>query len=187
MTSLRQKMINDMTLRRFSPRTQESYISAVAGLAGYYKQSPEKINKKMIQDYLLYLMQERKLAWNSCNVAVSAIRFFYTHTLEKKAVSLGIPPQKQRTQLPEILSSEELESLLGALSNQKHSTLLMTTYSAGLRVSEVVNLRVADIDSKRMMIRVQQGKGRKDRYTILGKRLLTELRIYWKMYRPAEW
>ena len=187
MTSLRQKMIKEMTVREFSPRTQEAYLSAITGLAKHYKQSPDKITKGMIREYLLYLLQERKLAWSSRNVVVSGLRFFYSHTIGKKSISLSIPPRKKVTQLPEILSSEELESLFAALSNQKHRTLLMTTYSAGLRLSEVVNLRVADIDSKRMMIRVQQGKGRKDRYTVLSKRLLTELRSYWKMYRPSVW
>jgi len=187
MTELRQKMINEMTVRGFSVKTQEAYISAVAGLAGYYKQSPEKINKKMVQDYLLYLMKEKQRAWNSCNVVVSGLRFFYTHTIGKKWISLSIPSRKKPRRLPEILSKEELESLFGALSNQKHRTLLMTTYSAGLRVSEVIGLKVTDIDSKRMMIRVQQGKGRRDRYTILSERLLKELRIYWKMYQPAQW
>ncbi|MBC8549345.1 MAG: site-specific integrase [Candidatus Brocadiales bacterium] len=187
MTSLRQKMIKEMTIREFSPRTQEAYLSAVSGLARYYKQSPEKITKGMIRDYLLYLLQERKLAWSSRNVAVSGLRFFYSHTIGKKSLSLSIPPRKKASQLPEILSAEELKSLFTALSNQKHRTLLMTTYSAGLRVSEVVHLRVTDIDSKRMMIRVRQGKGRKDRYTVLSKRLLIELRAYWKMYRSSEW
>ena len=187
MTSLRQRMIKEMTVREFSPRTQEAYLSAVSGLSRYYKQSPEKITKGMIRDYLLYLLKERKLAWSSRNVAVSGLRFFYSHTIGEKSLSLSIPPRKKASQLPEILSAEELKSLFTALSNQKHRTLLMTTYSAGLRVSEVVHLRVTDIDSKRMMIRVQQGKGRKDRYTVLSKRLLTELRIYWKMYKPPVW
>ncbi len=187
MTELRQKMIKEMTIRGFSVKTQEAYISAVAGLAGYYKQSPEKINKNMVQDYLLYLMKEKELAWNSCNVVVSGLRFFYTHTIGKKWVSLSIPPRKRTRRLPEVLSKEELERLFGALSNQKHRALLMTAYSAGLRVSEVIGLNVTDIDSKRMMIRVQQGKGRKDRYTILSERLLKELRIYWKMYSPTVW
>jgi site-specific recombinase XerD len=187
MTSLRQKMIKEMTVREFSPRTQEAYLSAVAGLAKHYKQSPDKITKGMIREYLLYLIEERKLAWSSRNIVVSGLRFFYSHTIGKKSLSLSIPPRKQVTQLPEILSAEELESLFVALSNQKHRTLLMTTYAAGLRVSEVVGLKVTDIDSKRMMIRVQQGKGRKDRYTVLSKRLLTELRIYWKIYKPPLW
>jgi site-specific recombinase XerD len=187
MTALRQKMINEMTLRRFSANTQRAYLSAVAGLARYYKQSPEKINKQMIQDYLLHLMQERKLEWSSCNVIVCSLRFFYTNTLGMDSAFLSIPPRKKVHQLPEILSTDELERLFGVLTNQKHRTLLMTTYAAGLRVSEVVNLKLTDIDSKRMMIRVRQGKGSKDRYTILSKRLLKELRIYWKMYRPSLW
>jgi site-specific recombinase XerD len=180
-------MIDEMTLRRFSLRTQESYIAAVAGLAKHYNQSPEKIDKQMIQDYLLYLMQKRKLSWSSCNVAVSGIRFLYTQTLGMDSMYLNIPPRKKDNTLPEIFSAEELEALFAALTNQKHRTLLMTTYAAGLRVSEVVGLKITDIDSKRMMIRVQQGKGRKDRYTILSQRLLQELRIYWRMYRPSEW
>ncbi len=187
MTELRQKMIKEMTLRRFAPKTQESYVAAVAGLARYYKKSPEKINNEMIQDYLLYLMQERKLSWNSCNVAVSGLRFFYTHALGKDAIYLSIPPRKSQSILPEIFSAGELEQLFSAHTNQKHRVLLMTTYAAGLRVSEVVALKLTDIDSSRMMIRVEQGKGRKDRYTVLSKRLLQELRIYWKMYRPSVW
>lgn len=187
MTPLRQKMINDMVLRRFSPKTQEAYVGAVGGLARFYKQSPEKIDKQMIKEYLLHLMQDRKLSWSSCNVAVSGLRFFYTQTLGMDSMFLSIPPRKKDSTLPEILSAEELERLFAALTNQKHRVLLMTAYAAGLRVSEVVSLKVTDIDSNRMMIRVQQGKGRKDRYTILSKRLLKELRIYWKMYRPSLW
>ena len=187
MTSLRQKMINEMTLRRFSHKTQEAYVAAVAGLARYYNLSPEKIDKQMIQDYLLHLMKERKLSWNSCNVAVSGLRFLYTQTLGMDSMYLSIPPRKKDSRLPEIFSAKEVEKLFSALTNQKHRTMLMTTYAAGLRVSEVVGLKITDIDSNRMMIRIQQGKGRKDRYTILSRRLLKELRIYWKMYRPSAW
>jgi site-specific recombinase XerD len=187
MTAMREKMIKEMTLRRLSANTQRAYLRAVTGLARYYKQSPEKMNKQMIQDYLFHLVQERKLQWSTCNIIINGLRFFYTKTLGMDAASLSIPIQKKAKQLPEILSTEEVESLLGAASNQKHRTLLMTTYAAGLRVSEVVNLKLTDIDSKRMMIRVSQGKGNKDRYTILSKRLLEELRIYYKRYRPSEW
>ncbi len=187
MTAMREKLIKEMTLRRFSPHTQRAYIASVAGLAQYYNESPEKITKQMIQDYLVYLMQERKLAWSSCNAIVCALRFFYIQTLGIDSIFLNIPPRKKVEQLPEILSTEEVELLLGALENHKHRTLLMTTYAAGLRLSEVVHLKLTDIDSKRMMIRVRQGKGSKDRYTILSKRLLEELRIYWKKYRPSEW
>ncbi len=187
MTALREKMIKEMTLRRLSANTQRSYLSAVTGLARYYNQSPEKMNKQMIQDYLFHLVKERKLQWSTCNIIINGLRFFYTKTLGMDATSLSIPTQKKAKQLPEVLSTEEVESLLGAASNQKHRALLMSTYSAGLRVSEVVHLKLTDIDSKRMMIRVRQGKGNRDRYTILSKRLLEELRIYWKRYRPLPW
>jgi len=180
-------MINDMVLRRFSPKTQQAYVAAVAGLARFYKQSPEKIDKQMVQEYLLYLTRDRKLSWNSCNVAVSGLRFFYTQTLGMDSMYLNIPPRKGDHPLPEILSTEEIEKLFSVMTNQKHRAILMTTYAAGLRVSEVVSLRVPDIDSKRMMIRVRQGKGRKDRYIILSERLLKELRIYWRTFRPKEW
>lgn len=187
MTAMRKKMIKEMTLRRLSAHTQRAYLTAVSGLAQYYKRSPEKIDKQMIQDYLFYLVQERKLQWGTCNVIINGLRFFYTKILGLESESLSIPTQKKSKQLPEVFSTEEVERLIGAASNRKHRTLLMSTYAAGLRVSEVVNLQLRDIDSQRMMIRVRQGKGSKDRYTILSKRLLEELRIYWKQYRPTLW
>jgi len=141
----------------------------------------------MIQDYLFHVLQERKLQWSTCNVIVNGLRFFYTKTLGMDAGSLSMPPYKKVNKLPEVLSTEELECLFGVVTNQKHRTVLMTAYAAGLRLSELVNLQLRDIDSKRMMIRVRQGKGNKDRYTILSKRLLKQLRIYWKGYRPSEW
>jgi integrase/recombinase XerD len=187
MKPLRQKMLNDMKLRRFAPNTQEAYVSAVAGLAKHYKQSPELLDKEKIQAYLLHLMEGRKLSWGSCNVVVSGLRFFYTQTLGIDSMHLGIPPMKTQTKLPEVLSVEELTRLFQCTRNLKHRAILMTTYAAGLRVSEVVNLRLKDIDSGRMMIRVCQGKGNKDRYTILSNRLLTELRTYWRKYKPLLW
>ncbi len=187
MTPMRQKMIKEMTLRRFSPKTQKSYLSSVTGLARYFNLSPEKINQEMIEEYMLHVMQERKLKWGSCNTILVGLRFFYIKMLGMDSLFINIPINKKGSELPEILSSDELESLFTVMTNQKHRTLLMTAYAAGLRVSELVNLKLADIDSKRMMIRVHQGKGRKDRYTILSKRLLKELRIYWKMYSPNLW
>jgi site-specific recombinase XerD len=187
MTPLRQKMINDMTLRSFSPKTKEAYISAVSGLARFYNQSPETINQEEVQAYLLYLIDDRKLAWSSCNVAFSGLRFFYNETLGQPSMGLSIPPRKKKSQLPEILSAEELERLFASATNPKHRAILMTTYAGGLRVSEVVQLKITDIDSQRMMIRVEQGKANKDRYTILSERLLEELRHYWKLFRPPLW
>ena len=187
MKPLRQKMINDMRLRRFSESTQEAYVSAVADLAKYYNQSPDLLDKEKIQKYLLYLMDERHLAWSTCNVAVSGLRFFYTQTLGIDSMRLGIPPMKSQTKLPEILSFEAIDRLLKCASSRKNRVVLMTTYGAGLRVSEVVNLTLRDIDSSRMTIRVSQGKGNKDRYTILSSRLLTELRTYYREYKPPFW
>jgi len=180
-------MIRDMQLRRFSPRTQNSYVRAVELLARYYRRSPEKISKEEIQDYLLYLMNEKKLSWSTCNLAVSAFRFFYAVTLGNEAMYLDIPPRKTRSRLPEVLSREAVERLFAAATHLKHRLLLMTTYSAGLRVSEVVRLKPKHIDSSRMMIRVEQAKGNKDRYTILSQRLLEELEFYRKVYRPTTW
>ena len=187
MKPLRQKMINEMKLRRFAPSTQEAYVSSVAGLAKYYKQSPDLLDKEKIQTYLLHLMEDRHFAWSTCNVIVSGIRFFFTQTLGIDSMRLGIPPMKTEKKLPEILSSEEIEKLFKCALNLKHRAVLMTTYGAGLRVSEVVNLQIADIDSKRMTIRIRQGKGNKDRYTILSSRLLTELRLYYRKCKPGFW
>jgi integrase/recombinase XerD len=187
MTPLRQKMINDMIVRRLAPKTQKAYISAVAGLSRFYNKTPDKINNEQIQDYLLYLLQDKKLAWSSCNVIINGLRFFYTQTLHYDSTSFTLPPCKRKKGLPEILSPEEINKLFKAATSLKQRTLLMTTYSAGLRVSEVVNLKISDIDSKRKTIRVYQSKGNKDRYTLLSDKLLGELRIYWRRYRPESW
>ncbi len=187
MTQLRQKMINEMKVRNFAERTQQSYIETVAGLARHYNLSPEKISNDRVKEYILYLMQERKLSWNSCNVAISGMRFFYTHVIKRDSIHLSMPARKKESKLPEVLSSEELEFLFSCTETLKERALLMTTYAAGLRVSEVTSLKVKDINSKRMLIRVEQGKGNKDRYTILSKRLLEELRKYYRLYKPQTW
>ena len=187
MGELRTKMIDAMSLRRFSPRTQEAYLAAVTGLAKHYKQSPAQIDLEKIKAYLLHLTVERRLSWSSVNVAVAGLRFFYLQTLGWDQVKLSIPPRKRPSPLPEILSRQELERLFACAALPKHRILLMTTYATGVRVGEVVRLKVGDVDSQRMMIRVQEGKGMKDRYTILSPGLLTELRLYWKLYRPSIW
>ena len=187
MSELRTRMIHDMALRRFSPRTQESYLGAVKGLAAYYRTPPDRLDPKQIQDYLLHLMVERELAWSSLNVAVCGLRFFSHTTLGWDPMDLVIPPRKRPSPLPEVLSVEEVERLLEAPTNPKHRAVLMTTYAAGLRVSEVVRLQIRDIESERMMIRVEKGKGQKDRYTVLSERLLGELRAYYRKCRPRTW
>ena len=187
MGALRDRMLREMQLRRFAPRTQYLYVRAVEQLARHWGRSPDQIGAEQVKDYLLHLLTVRRLNWSSVNMAASAIRFLYCQTLGRQEVGRAIPPRKTPRRLPEILSARELERLFAAASNLKHRTLLMTAYAAGLRVSEVVRLKVADIDSARRMIRVQQGKGEKDRYTILSGRLLAHLRAYWRAFRPPHW
>jgi integrase/recombinase XerD len=187
MTPLRAKMITDMQLHRLAPGTQALYLREVANLATYYGRSPEHLTSDEIRAYLHYLLVERQLAWSTCNVAAAAIRFLYVETLGWPLARLHLPPRTERQRLPRVLSVEELHRLFTTTKHPKHRALLMTTYAAGLRVSEVVRLQVTDIESERMFIRVNQGKGNKDRYTLLSTRLLTELRAYWKLLRPPRW
>ena len=187
MTPLRAKMIRDMQLQRLAPQTQKAYVTAVTGLAKFYQCSPERLNPEQIRTYLHHLLVERHLAWSSCNQAAAGLKFFYTKTLGWDVLHLHLPPRTGRSQLPQILSIEELQRLFTHTKNPRHRALLMTTYAAGLRVSEVVRLKLTDIESERLLLRIEQGKGRKDRYTLLSTRLLTELRAYWKLYRPALW
>ncbi len=187
MGQLRTRMQTAMKLRNFSPRTQDAYLGAVTGLAKFYNRAPDLITSEEVQSYLLYLLEDRGLSWSSCNQAISGFRFLYTQTLGKKSTSFFIPPRKREVRLPEIFSSRELGRLFFSASTFSHRVLLMTTYAAGLRVSEVVRLRVSDLDSDRKLIRVEQGKGNKDRYTLLTIRLLEELRNYWRAVRPKTW
>ena len=187
MTPLRTHMLDDMQSRGYSPRTQDSYIDAVAKLARYYHRSPDTLSEQDVQAYLLHLIREKHAAWNTCNIVAHGLKFFYHVTLKRPEAEFTIPLGKKPARLPEVLSRAEVEALFRATANPKHRVLLMTTYAAGLRVSEVCALKVGHIDSGRMLIRVEQGKGAKDRYTLLSERLLAELRAYWREYRPALW
>src|SRR5215471_10028300 len=187
MTPLRAKMITDMQLHRLAPGTQVLYLREVARLATYYGRSPDHLTSDEIRAYLHHLLAERQLAWSTCNVTAAAIRFLYVETLGWSMAQLHLPPRTDRQRLPRVLSAEELQRLFHAARHPKHRALLMTTYAAGLRVSEVVRLQVTDIESERMCIRVNQGKGNKDRSTLLSTRLLAELRAYWKLFRPPRW
>jgi integrase/recombinase XerD len=180
-------MIMDMQLHRLAPGTQALYLREVASFATYYGRSPDQLTSDEIRAYLHHLLVERQLAWSTCNVTAAAIRFFYVETLGWPMAQLHLPPRTDRQRLPRVLGAEELQRLFRAVRHPKHRALLMTTYAAGLRVSEVVRLQVTDIESERMCIRVNQGKGNKDRYTPLSTRLLTELRAYWKLFRPPRW
>jgi integrase/recombinase XerD len=186
MTPLRKRMIHELQLHRKSPRTIEAYVRAVAQLAGHYGRSPERITLEEVRNFLHHLIAERKLAFSSCNQKLAGIRFFYRHVLGEKKLDLRVPA-KRSGKLPEPLGRKEVSSLLEAPRNPKHRMLLMTCYATGLRVSELVHLRPEDVHSQRMLIHVRQGKGGKDRYTLLSPRLLEELRDYWRAYRPHQW
>ena len=187
MTPLRQRMIHELELHRKSRHTIEAYVTAVAQLARHYGRSPEAISVEEIRDFLHHLITVQKAAFSTCNLKLAGIQFFYHHVLGQEQFSLRVPA-KRSGRLPEPLSRNEIAKLFEVTSNLKHRTLLMTVYGGGLRVSEVVHLRPRDIHSDRMLIRVNQGKGRKDRYTLLSARLLEELRAYWRQYRPQqEW
>jgi site-specific recombinase XerD len=187
MTYLRQRMLEDMRIRNFTPATQNQYVISVAAYAKYFGKSPDKLQPEDIRTYQLYLLNEKKLAPSSLNVSVAALRFFYTITLGWDWDIQIIPYAKRPQKLPVVLSREEVVRLIKAVRNLKYRTVLMTTYAAGLRVSEVTRLKNSDIDSRRMCIRVEQGKGQKDRYVILSEKLLTHLRWYWVDYRPDHW
>jgi len=187
MGALRAKMEQDLLIRGLSPNTHEAYIRAVVGLTKYYGRAPDTLSAQEVQAYLASLVTERKLAWSSLRVAVHGLRFFYEVTLGRPRARFYIPTVKTPVKQPEILSRQEVARLVHAVPNRKHRALLMTTYAAGLRVSEVVRLKVTDIDSERMALRVELGKGRKDRYTVLSEGLLEELRGYWRLYRPPLW
>jgi integrase/recombinase XerD len=169
---LRNRMEQDLVVRGLSVHTQRVYLSVVTDLARYHRRSPDELSDRDVQRYVRHLIEERRLAWGSLRTMVSGLRFFYWTTLRRTPSEFSIPMPKGARKLPEILSREEVARLLNGVANLRHRVLLMTTYGAGLRVSEVTRLRVSDIDSQRMLIRVEPGKGRKDRYTLLSPRLL---------------
>jgi len=190
MTPLRQQLVTALTLKRYSPKTHEAYIGTVAALARYYGRSPDTICDQEIKAYLLHLHVERQLSASSLNVAVSGLRFFYSQVLERSlsAVEKALPRPPQPQQYARVYSLQEIRTLLTrGCTELKPRVFLMTVYGAGLRLNEACHLKPQDIESDRMMIRVNRGKGEKDRYTILSPWLLEELRVYWKVFRPRLW
>jgi len=169
MTPLRERMIRELELQRKSPLTVDAYVKAVAQLAQHYGRSPDAISVEEVRDFLHYLITQKKVAFSTCNQKLAALQFFYRHVLGQKEFSLRVP-SKRGGRLPEPFSRGEIAKILDATRNLKHRALLMTAYGGGLRVSELVRLEPRDIHSERMLIRVNQGKGRKDRYTLLSQR-----------------
>ncbi len=187
MTVLRTRMIEDLTIRNYSPRTIEVYVDRVAKFAQFFGRSPDKLGPAQIREFQLFLVQTKKCSWTQLNQTVCALRFFYRACLGRTNIIEHIPYPKQPKKLPVVLSRGEVRSVFDAVSNLKHLTILMTLYATGTRISEALSLRVSDIDSRRMVIHIREGKGGKDRYVPLSETLLECLRLYWKQYRPDTW
>jgi integrase/recombinase XerD len=184
MGKLRDQMRDDLMLKGYSPLTQRSYLNCVHQFARHYMKSPEDMGEKEIRDFLLHLVRERKASPSTQSMHVSAFKFLYTITLKRPEIVKDIPYPKRPQTLPVILSQEEVLFIFGAIRSIKYKAIVATAYAAGLRISEVCSLGVSDIDSQRMRIHVRSGKGKKDRYVMLGESLLTLLRQYYKTVQP---
>ena len=187
MTPLRERMIQDMRLRNYSPKTIKTYVRSVRDFAQFFDESPDKLGIEHVRGYQVYLVEQKRVSWSHFNTTVCGLRFFYGTTLDRKEIIQRIPYAKRPKTLPTVLSREEVLRIFRCIPEHIYRVILMTTYSAGLRLSEVIRLRVEDIDSERKLIRVRHGKGRKDRYVPLSEVLLEVLRGYWKIARPEDW
>jgi integrase/recombinase XerD len=189
MSKLREQVRDAMLVRGFAQRTQECYIEVLARLSKYYRCSPQSLEVAQVEAWLLYLLKERKQSYSTVNQAASACRFLYRQVLSRPDAALLIPRPKVPQRQPELLARQELARMFEASNSIAARTMLMTVYATGMRVSELCHLRVADIDSHedRMCVRIVQGKGAADRYTLLSATLLAQLRLYWQARRPKVW
>jgi integrase/recombinase XerD len=188
MTPIRQRMTEDMQVRNLALNTQMSYVQQVSLFARHFNKSPDQLGPEDIRAYQVYLTNEKKLAPGSILIAVAALRFLYKVSLKKDwTFEDVIPAPKKPQKLPVVLSPEEVLQFLECVGSTKHRAILTTCYAAGLRISEAVRLKPTDVDSQRMVIRVDQGKGRKDRYVMLSPKLLDTLRSYWRAIQPKGW
>ncbi|HYO13083.1 MAG TPA: site-specific tyrosine recombinase/integron integrase [Thermoanaerobaculia bacterium] len=187
MSEMRRRMEVELKLQGCSPRTQGTYIAWVRRFAEHYHRPPERMGKKEVRGFLVYLLEERKLSRSSVVQAFCAIKFFYVHVLHRPFELEDVSFPKRKRALPLVLSEPEVKRLLAAAETLRDQAMVMTLYSAGLRLNELLNLHVKDIDSSKMQIRVRQGKGVKDRNVILSQTLLETLRRYFRQYRPEKW
>jgi len=187
MGKLRDQMLLDLQLSGAKPSTQRTYLREAENLAKYFHKSPEQLGENELKAYMLYLMKERHLSEGTFRFYVAALKFLYRRTLKREWAVEKIRSPRAKRKLPVVLDLSEVESLFSVTKNLKHKAILMMTYGSGLRVSETASLKLTDIDSKRMMVRITQGKGGKDRYSILSQTALEQLRYYWHKYRPREW
>ena len=184
MTPLRQRMTEDMQLRNLAPETQKAYLHYITGLARFYQVSPQDLSLEEIREYQLYMINDRQYSAESVNHFVVSAKFLYNVTLELPWPEGALPRARVSHKLPVVLSPAEMDEFFQHVCTIRFRAALMTSYGAGLRVSEVASLTIGDIDSKRMLIRVQQGKGKKDRYVMLSQRLLEVLRCWWRSQHP---
>ena len=186
MTPLRKRMIEEMRMRDYSERTISAYVSAIYRLAAFYHQSPDKLNREQIRAFLVDLVEEKQVAWSYYKQVLAALRYFYRYVVRRGEIVDDVRGPRTKTQLPIVLSVEEVARFFKAIPSLKHRTILMLAYGAGLRVGEAVRVRLADIDRDRNVLRITQGKRKKDRYTILSPALLEILDRYCWAARPED-
>jgi site-specific recombinase XerD len=187
MTSLRDRMTKDLQLRGYSQCTQEAYLRAVRKLAEHYGKRPDQLSEEQVRNYFLYLKNGKNFAPSSMKIAYSGIKFFFTHTLQRDWSTLNLIRAQRQHRLPDVLTIDEVQSIIGAVRTQHNKAYLWTAYSCGLRLDEGLHLQVSDIDGSRMMVHVHRGKGAKDRYVPLPASTLALLRDYWKRHRNPVW
>ena len=187
MTPLRQQMTDAMLQRGFSIRTHQSYLASVTGLASFFHQSPDRLQTDQIQEYFVYLVKQRGLSGSSCRLHLNGIRFLYLQVLHWRQFDIPIVLPKKAQKIPELLTRQEVKWIIDACENRKHRMMLLACYGCGLRVSELVALKVRHIDGERKLLRIEQGKGAKDRAIVIPETLLMQLRRYWLGYHPGLW
>jgi site-specific recombinase XerD len=187
MSALRNQLIQQMQLKGYSSNTITNYLQSIIYLSKHYNQSPDVLTTDQIRDYIQHNMVDKNHSQSSINQLISALKILFVQVLGRDWDGVAIPRARKKFHLPVVLSPAEVERLLGVVTNMKHRTLLMLTYSSGLRIGETLALKTSDIDSHRMMIRIHQAKGNKDRYAVLSRVALDQLRLYYQMYRPSVW